>query len=75
MYVLCICAYVHFNVVGVDIDFVQSAYTFNEYDGTREVCATTLNETTYDFNVNINIQVEDVATSSATGIFADSCVV
>ena len=50
---------------GVDIGFEQSAYTFNEYDGTVEVCATT--PAAYDFIVTINIMVEDAEVSSATG--------
>lgn len=50
---------------GVDIEFEQSAYTFNEYDGTVEVCAIT--PATYDFFVTIPITVEDAEVSSATG--------
>lgn len=52
---------------GVDIQFTQSTYTFNEYDGMREICAATVNDTTYDFDVNMVTEVEDAESFSATG--------
>ena len=49
----------------MDIDFAQSAYTFNEYDGTVEVCAITLNQMTYNFDVGFSVSVEDVETTGS----------
>lgn len=52
---------------GVDIQFAQSTYTFDEYDGTEEICASTVNDATYDFDVDMVIQVEDAESFPATG--------
>ena len=52
----------------MDIQFTQSTYTFNEYDGMEEICAATVNDTTYDFDVNMVTGVEDTESFSATGI-------
>ena len=52
---------------GVDIDFTQSSYTFNEYDRIVDVCATTSNQTTYDVNFVFSVETQESQSHSATG--------
>lgn len=60
--------YIHVHVctsIGVDIEFTETSYTFNEYDGTVEVCAATVNDTTYNTSISISVTSEE--TESASG--------
>lgn len=52
-------------ISGVDIEFAEASYTFNEYDDTVEVCAATVNDTTYNTSISISVTTEE--TESASG--------
>ena len=49
----------------MDIEFVEASYTFNEYDGTVEVCAATVNDTMYNTTISISVTTQE--TQSASG--------
>lgn len=49
----------------MDIEFAEASYTFNEYDGTVEVCAATVNDTTYNTTISISVTTQE--TQSASG--------